>query len=68
MFAAIAEEFYKTELKTVDFHHPPEAAMQINAWVSNITKGKISHLVSEGKLFICNNTINWNVTVSVCLS
>nr|AAD09285.1 putative serpin [Hyphantria cunea]AAD40672.1 serpin [Hyphantria cunea] len=47
MFAAIAEEFYKTELKTVDFHHPPEAAMQINAWVSNITKGKISHLVSE---------------------
>ncbi|CAB3238336.1 unnamed protein product [Arctia plantaginis] len=47
MFAAIAEEFYKTELKTVDFHNPPEAAKQINSWVSNVTKGKISNLVSE---------------------
>lgn len=46
-FAAIAEEFYKTELKSVDFQNPPEATKQINAWISNVTKGKIFNLVSE---------------------
>ncbi|XP_075984933.1 uncharacterized protein LOC142982357 [Anticarsia gemmatalis] len=46
-FAAIAQEFYKTELKTVNFYNPPEAAKQINSWVSNITQGRIPNLVNE---------------------
>ncbi|KAJ8709120.1 hypothetical protein PYW07_008946 [Mythimna separata] len=46
-FAAIAQEFYKTELKTVDFHNPAVASKEINNWVSNITQGRIPTLVDE---------------------
>lgn len=46
-FAAIAEEFYKTEIRGIDFYNPPEASKQINAWVSNITHGKIPDLVDD---------------------
>ncbi|GBP82118.1 Serine protease inhibitor 27A [Eumeta japonica] len=47
-FAAIAEEFYKTELKTIDFHNPPKAAAEINAWVANVTENRIQNLITEG--------------------
>lgn len=47
-FAAIAQEFYKTELKTVNFNDPAIAAKEINNWVSNTTQGKIPILVDEG--------------------
>uniref|UniRef100_A0A2A4K0E7 Serpin domain-containing protein n=1 Tax=Heliothis virescens TaxID=7102 RepID=A0A2A4K0E7_HELVI len=46
-FAAIAQEFYKTELKTVNFLEPAVAAKDINTWVSNITQGRIPTLVDE---------------------
>ncbi|KOB65471.1 Serpin 3a, partial [Operophtera brumata] len=46
-FAAIAEEFYKTELRTVNFYKPVEATKEINGWVSNITAGRIPNLVNE---------------------
>nr|AAO21505.1 serpin 3a [Manduca sexta]AAO21506.1 serpin 3b [Manduca sexta] len=44
-FAAIAQEFYKTELKTTNFFKPEVAAREINNWVSNATQGKIPNLV-----------------------
>lgn len=46
-FAAIAQEFYKTELRRTNFHQPAIAAKDINDWVSNITYGKIPNLVKE---------------------
>lgn len=46
-FAAIAQEFYKTELKTINFHNPSEATKLINGWVANITQGRIPNLVNE---------------------
>lgn len=46
-FAAIAQEFYKTELKTVNFNNPAVASKEINTWVSNITQGRIPSLVDE---------------------
>ncbi|XP_026313628.1 serine protease inhibitor 27A-like [Hyposmocoma kahamanoa] len=46
-FAAIAEEFYKTELKKIDFNDAPAAAKSINAWVANKTEGNIHNLVNE---------------------
>lgn len=46
-FAAIAQEFYKTELKNVNFNNPAVASKEINAWVSNITQGHIPSLVNE---------------------
>lgn len=60
-FSAISEEFYKTELKKVDFNNPPNAARDINAWVSNITQGKIPNLVDEddvtGLVILVLNTL-----------
>nr|WGN96284.1 setae polypeptide [Ochrogaster lunifer] len=49
-FAAIAQEHYNTELKTVDFNNPDVAAKEINSWVSNLTQGRIPNLVSEGDI------------------
>ncbi|XP_073959794.1 uncharacterized protein [Choristoneura fumiferana] len=46
-FSAISQVFYTTELQKLDFGHPSVAAAQINAWVSNITRGKIHNLISE---------------------
>lgn len=46
-FAAIAEQYYRTELKRVDFGNPIVATKEINNWVSNITHGKINNLVDE---------------------
>ncbi|XP_026317710.1 serine protease inhibitor 27A-like [Hyposmocoma kahamanoa] len=46
-FAAIAEEYYKTELKKIDFNDAPAAAKSINAWVANKTEGNIHNLVNE---------------------
>lgn len=46
-FAAIAQEFYKTELKNVNFNNPAVASKEINTWVSNITQGHIPSLVNE---------------------
>lgn len=60
-FAAVAQEFYNTELKTVDFSNPPEASKQINSWVSNITQGKIPNLVDDddvaGTIVLVLNTL-----------
>ncbi|RVE40871.1 hypothetical protein evm_014479 [Chilo suppressalis] len=44
-FAAIAQQFYQTELTSINFHNPQAAAASINAWVSNTTQGKINNLV-----------------------
>lgn len=51
-FAAVAEEFYKTELRKIDFNDPPAAAKTINAWVANKTDGNIPNLVTEGRSLI----------------
>lgn len=60
-FAAIAEEFYKTELKTINFYDPAKASQQINEWVSNTTVGRIPNLVSEddvvGMVVLILNTL-----------
>ncbi|CAK1593797.1 unnamed protein product [Parnassius mnemosyne] len=45
-FAAIAENYYKTELMKIDFGSPVEAATSINEWISNITMGRIPNLVN----------------------
>ncbi|CAH2054615.1 unnamed protein product, partial [Iphiclides podalirius] len=47
-FAAIAQNYYKTELLNIDFDKPVDAANSINAWVSNITQGRIPSLVNSG--------------------
>lgn len=47
-FAAIALEYYKTELTKIDFNQPALAANEINSWVANKTDGHILNLVSEG--------------------
>ncbi|CAH0731945.1 unnamed protein product, partial [Brenthis ino] len=44
-FSAVAEQFYKTELKPLNFTDPASAAKSINQWVSNNTEGRINHLV-----------------------
>ncbi|XP_047537845.1 uncharacterized protein LOC125071568 [Vanessa atalanta] len=44
-FAAISQQFYKTELKSLDFSNPVTAASAINCWVSNATEGRIPDLV-----------------------
>ncbi|XP_061704206.1 uncharacterized protein LOC133515652 [Cydia pomonella] len=49
-FSSIAEEFYKTELKKVDFRLPAETAAQINGWVSNLTHGNIPNLIDEDEV------------------
>ncbi|KAJ8711689.1 hypothetical protein PYW08_008643 [Mythimna loreyi] len=41
-FVAVAKEFYKCELKNVNFHNPAVASKEINGWVSNITQENIS--------------------------
>ncbi|CAH0596278.1 unnamed protein product [Chrysodeixis includens] len=60
-FAAIAQEFYKTELKTVNFNDPSVAAKEINTWVSDTTQGKIPTLVDEddvaGMVVLVLNTL-----------
>ncbi|KAL4717300.1 hypothetical protein ACJJTC_017187 [Scirpophaga incertulas] len=45
-FAAIAQQFYRTELKSVDFHQPIAAAKSINDWVANVTHGRITNLIN----------------------
>ncbi|XP_022131136.2 uncharacterized protein LOC111004416 [Pieris rapae] len=49
-FAAIAENFYKTEITSIDFSKSDLAADSINQWVSNITQGRIPNLVDAGDL------------------
>ncbi|KAG7309163.1 hypothetical protein JYU34_005084 [Plutella xylostella] len=49
-FAAIAEQFYNTELQNIDLSKPGPAAKDINAWVSEKTQGRISQLVTEADL------------------
>lgn len=49
MFAAIAQQFYKTDITPIDFQNPPVAAKLINDWCSNITEGRISNLVNAGE-------------------
>ena len=60
-FAAIAQEFYKTELKNVNFFNPDVAANEINAWVSNTTYGNIPKLVEPddmiGMVVLILNTL-----------
>lgn len=46
-FSAVAEEFYKTEIRNTDFDHPKMATNEINGWVSKITHNKITKLLSE---------------------
>ncbi|XP_050355221.1 uncharacterized protein LOC126776614 [Nymphalis io] len=50
-FAAISEQFYKTEIKTLDFSKPEEAASAVNCWVSNITEGRIPDLVKTDDVY-----------------
>lgn len=45
-YAAIAESFYKTEMKTIDFFNPEVASSEINAWVNKVTQGRIPNLVT----------------------
>lgn len=47
-FAAIAENYYRTELVKIDFTKPVEAASSINAWVANTTQGRLPNLVNSG--------------------
>ncbi|CAG9793495.1 unnamed protein product [Diatraea saccharalis] len=49
-FAAIAQQFYKTELTSINFHNPVAAAASINAWVANTTQGRINNLVNPDDL------------------
>lgn len=46
-FSAVAEEFYKTEIKNTNFDHPKIATKEINGWVANITHNKITKLLSD---------------------
>ncbi|XP_046972380.1 uncharacterized protein LOC124539101 [Vanessa cardui] len=46
-FAAISQQFYKTELKSLDFSNPEAAASAINCWVYNATEGRIPDLVKS---------------------
>ncbi|XP_013139425.1 PREDICTED: uncharacterized protein LOC106104033 [Papilio polytes] len=46
-FAAIAENYYRTELVKIDFTKPVEAASSINAWVANTTQGRLPNLVNS---------------------
>ncbi|KPI94255.1 putative serpin-like protein [Papilio xuthus] len=46
-FAAIAENYYKTELVKIDFTKPVEAASSINSWVANTTQGRLPNLVNS---------------------
>jgi serpin A len=48
-FAAIAQEFYNTEIKTLNFQSPIGAASIVNNWVSDLTHGKITNLVKPGQ-------------------
>ncbi|KAI5645802.1 serpin (serine protease inhibitor) domain-containing protein [Phthorimaea operculella] len=65
-FAAVAEEFYKTELKTIDFDAPAQAVKDINSWVANKTEGHILNLVNEddisGNLVLVLNTLYFKGT------
>ncbi|KAJ0172289.1 hypothetical protein K1T71_012262 [Dendrolimus kikuchii] len=45
-YAAIAQGFYKTEMKSANFHNPDAAAREINEWVNNVTQGRIPKLVT----------------------
>ncbi|XP_068619932.1 uncharacterized protein [Battus philenor] len=45
-FAAIAENYYKTEIAKIDFNDPATAANSINSWVANITQGQLPNLVN----------------------
>lgn len=49
-FSAIAETFYKTEIKNINFDHPVKAAFDINQWINITTHGRIPGLVNAGVL------------------
>ncbi|XP_049884514.1 uncharacterized protein LOC126379741 [Pectinophora gossypiella] len=65
-FAAIAQEFYKTELTKIDFDNPAVAARDINNWVANKTDGHITNLVGEdditGMVVLVLNTLYFKGT------
>ncbi|XP_041983195.1 uncharacterized protein LOC121736174 [Aricia agestis] len=44
-YAAIAQQFYKTEIVNMDFSDPVVSSKAINNWVANITHGRIPNLV-----------------------
>ncbi|KAM3956464.1 serine protease inhibitor 2-like [Aphomia sociella] len=49
-FAAIAKDFYDTELKRTNFSETAVASKEINDWVTNVTHGRITNLVDHDDL------------------
>lgn len=49
-FAAIAEQFYDTQLRRINFSEPLIASKEINEWVTNVTHGRITNLVDHDDL------------------
>nr|XP_032522704.1 uncharacterized protein LOC116774155 [Danaus plexippus plexippus] len=50
-FSAIAETFYKTEIKNINFDHPVKAAFDINQWINITTHGRIPGLVNADDVY-----------------
>ncbi|KAI5641911.1 serpin (serine protease inhibitor) domain-containing protein [Phthorimaea operculella] len=65
-FAAIAKEFYHTELKKMSFSCPALVAEDINSWVAKQTDGHILNLVTEddiaGSMVLILNTLYFKGT------
>ncbi|KAJ2950779.1 hypothetical protein O0L34_g9044 [Tuta absoluta] len=65
-FAAIAQEYYHTELKKMSFSSPALVANDINSWVAKQTDGHILNLVTEddvaGSLVLVLNTLYFKGT------
>ncbi|XP_038207482.1 plasma protease C1 inhibitor-like [Zerene cesonia] len=60
-FSAIAQQFYKTEITSLDFSQPILAAHKINEWVNTTTQGRIPNLVTaddvQGVVALVLNTL-----------
>lgn len=65
-FANIANDYYQTETRAVDFHTTPETARkQINEWVNNKTEGMITQILSRKDVpkttqLVITNTLFFN--------
>ena len=62
----VLEDYYNTEIRTVDFsHNPREAVSRINEWIENKTKGRIRNALNSlnrDTVAVIVNTVYFNAT------